>query len=176
MDRRHQTRAWIDLSGVHPTAPPPTMTLRRRRSSNVKRLLSRWTRISGATLKTVCPIVPISQLPTPWHWLDRRLVLGGIVVFDVYGFSSCQGLARRFGELRASGQWNFAHNINKHALPVWRHALISSNVTPDLHANRQPEKPQGQHAVIKAACDRATRVLLCLPCPGQKDAKHHDSL
>ena len=39
-----------------------------------------------------------------------------MIVFDDYGFSTCNGITRLVNELRDSGDWLFFHNLNKHAV------------------------------------------------------------
>jgi O-methyltransferase len=51
-----------------------------------------------------------------WVWL--RLVIGGIVVFDDYGFSSCPGIVRLVEEQRSLPDRVTIHNLNGHAVIV----------------------------------------------------------
>lgn len=53
-------------------------------------------------------------------WLAPRMTRGGIVVFDDYGFSTCKGITRFVDELRATGEWIYIYNLNKHALMIKR--------------------------------------------------------
>jgi O-methyltransferase len=54
------------------------------------------------------------------RWVADRMDRGGILAFDDYGFSSCKGVTRCVDELRATGDWLFIHNLNKHAILVRR--------------------------------------------------------
>lgn len=49
-----------------------------------------------------------------WAW--PRLSRGGIVVFDDYGFPTCQGVTKLVNELRADSDKLMLHNLNGHAV------------------------------------------------------------
>src|SRR5262252_3376049 len=49
-------------------------------------------------------------------WVVPRLVPGGILVFDDYGFPSCPGVTRLVNELRLRPRWDFVYNLNGHAI------------------------------------------------------------
>lgn len=51
-----------------------------------------------------------------WAW--GRLVPGGIVVFDDYGFSACDGIKRLVNEQSAHTDKVVVHNLNGHAIVV----------------------------------------------------------
>jgi O-methyltransferase len=53
-----------------------------------------------------------------WAW--PRVVPGGVVVFDDYGFYSQEGVTRFVDELAGSGDLTFLHNVNGHAVFVKR--------------------------------------------------------
>jgi O-methyltransferase len=53
---------------------------------------------------------------TEWVW--PRLVVGGIVVFDDYGFQSCDGVTRYVNELRNQPGRVVMHNLNGHAVVI----------------------------------------------------------
>jgi O-methyltransferase len=53
-----------------------------------------------------------------WAW--DRLVPGGIVVFDDYGFYSCEGVAHFVNEMAARPDLTYLHNLNGHAVLVKR--------------------------------------------------------
>jgi O-methyltransferase len=53
-------------------------------------------------------------------WTLRRLVPGGVIVFDDYGFSGCEGVTRFVNELRSDPTLLFVHNLNGHAILVKR--------------------------------------------------------
>jgi len=51
-----------------------------------------------------------------WAW--PRLARGGIVVFDDYGFRSCEGATRLVEEQRGHPDRVTLHNLNGHAVVV----------------------------------------------------------
>jgi len=53
-------------------------------------------------------------------WVWPRMVLGGIVVFDDYGFWGCEGVTTLVNELKARGLRTL-YNLNGHAV-IFRHA------------------------------------------------------
>ncbi|MEK7412478.1 MAG: TylF/MycF/NovP-related O-methyltransferase [Planctomycetota bacterium] len=53
-------------------------------------------------------------------WVWDRLVPGGIVVFDDYGFKGCEGVARLVEEHRSSHDRIVIHNLNGHAVMIRR--------------------------------------------------------
>jgi O-methyltransferase len=52
------------------------------------------------------------------HWVWPRLVRGGIVVFDDYGFLSTGGITRLVNEERAKPDRLMLHNLNGHAVLI----------------------------------------------------------
>lgn len=53
------------------------------------------------------------------HWAAPRLVRGGVVVFDDYGFHGCEGVTRLVNEFMAdTGGYRFIHNLNGHAVLI----------------------------------------------------------
>ncbi|HVB35269.1 MAG TPA: TylF/MycF/NovP-related O-methyltransferase [Patescibacteria group bacterium] len=51
------------------------------------------------------------------RWALPRLPAGGMIVFDDYGFSGCEGITRLAGELRETlDGFAFVHNLNGHAI------------------------------------------------------------
>lgn len=55
-------------------------------------------------------------------WAFDRLVPGGIVVFDDYGFSSCSGITKLAEEYERDPRFFFLHNWNGHAVLIKREA------------------------------------------------------
>src|SRR5260221_6183953 len=49
------------------------------------------------------------------QWLWPKLVLGGIIVFDDYGFQTCSGITRFVNEERSKRDRSIIHNLNGHA-------------------------------------------------------------
>lgn len=54
------------------------------------------------------------------EWAIPRLSRGGVIVFDDYGFSGCEGVTRFVNEIRDSGDFFFVHNLNGHAILLKR--------------------------------------------------------
>jgi O-methyltransferase len=52
------------------------------------------------------------------HWVWKRLVVGGIVVFDDYGFQACDGVTRLVDEESLAPDRVVVHNLNGHAVMV----------------------------------------------------------
>lgn len=57
---------------------------------------------------------------TSWVW--QRLVPGGIVVYDDYGFASCDGIRKLVEEERGREDRVVVHNLNGHAVVIKLHA------------------------------------------------------
>jgi O-methyltransferase len=53
-----------------------------------------------------------------FEWLWPRLSVGGVIVFDDYGFQYCSGVTRFVDDLRGSGDRVVIHNLNGHAIVV----------------------------------------------------------
>ena len=51
-----------------------------------------------------------------WAW--PRLSLGGIMVFDDYGFSTCQGITKLVNNFQTSADKMVIHNLNGHAIII----------------------------------------------------------
>ena len=52
------------------------------------------------------------------EWTLPRLSRCGVMVFDDYGFSGCEGVTQYINELRESNELFFIHNLNGHAILV----------------------------------------------------------
>lgn len=55
-----------------------------------------------------------------FDWVWPRLVVGGIVVFDDYGFYSCGGVTRMVDQMRGLPDRLVLYNVNGHALVIKR--------------------------------------------------------
>jgi O-methyltransferase len=53
-------------------------------------------------------------------WIWDRLVSGGVVVFDDYGFHNCEGVTRFVNEVATRPDLFFFHNVNGHGVIVKR--------------------------------------------------------
>ena len=51
-------------------------------------------------------------------WLWPKLVVGGIIVFDDYGFATCDGVTRFVNEERSKKDRLVIHNLNGHAILI----------------------------------------------------------
>lgn len=49
-------------------------------------------------------------------WVLPKMARDAVLVFDDYGFSSCNGITRLVDDLRADGNWRYLYNLNKHAI------------------------------------------------------------
>jgi O-methyltransferase len=74
-------------------------------------------------------------------WVWSRLVPGGIVVFDDYGFYSCGGVTRFVERMRGEADRLVLYNINGHAIVIKREIL----------ASRKPESPRTGTVVNETA-------------------------
>jgi O-methyltransferase len=52
------------------------------------------------------------------EWLWPRLVKGGIIVYDDYGFRGCEGIARFVDEQRRCPDRAIIHNLNGHGIAI----------------------------------------------------------
>ncbi|MBK7558791.1 MAG: class I SAM-dependent methyltransferase [Chitinophagaceae bacterium] len=54
-----------------------------------------------------------------FNWVWERMIVGGVVVFDDYGFAACAGITQLVNELAAAiPNAFFVHNINGHGLLI----------------------------------------------------------
>jgi len=60
------------------------------------------------------------------QWIWPRLQVGGVIVFDDYGFPNAQGIARLVDELAGMDEYFTIHNLNGHAVIV----KISPRISP----------------------------------------------
>jgi O-methyltransferase len=52
------------------------------------------------------------------EWGIPLLSQGGVIVFDDYGFSGCEGVTRLVNSLRTDRRFLFIHNLNGHAILI----------------------------------------------------------
>jgi len=55
------------------------------------------------------------------EWIWSKMVVGGIVVFDDYGFKYCEGVTKYVEELRRLSDRLLIHNLNGHAILIKIH-------------------------------------------------------
>ncbi len=51
-------------------------------------------------------------------WIWDKLIIGGIIIFDDYGFHSCNGVTKYVNEIRENKDNLVIHNLNGHAILV----------------------------------------------------------
>lgn len=51
-------------------------------------------------------------------WVWEKLAVGGVVVYDDYGFSSCSGVTKHVNELKYRDDLIYIHNLNGHAILI----------------------------------------------------------
>lgn len=75
-------------------------------------------RISGQLALVHCDVDVYSSARDVIEWAIPLLSPGGVIVFDDYGFSGCEGVTRLVNELRREQGLIFIHNLNGHALLI----------------------------------------------------------
>jgi O-methyltransferase len=65
-----------------------------------------------------CDVDVYSSARATVEWALPRLLRGGVIVFDDYGFSGCEGVTKLVNELRERAGLRFVHNLNGHALLI----------------------------------------------------------
>ena len=58
------------------------------------------------------------QLRDIVDWVWHRMVRGGIIVFDDYGFYSCDGITKYVESHMNTSDRLFMHNLNGHAVVI----------------------------------------------------------
>jgi len=53
-----------------------------------------------------------------FEWIFPRIVLGGIVVFDDYGFAACEGVTNYVNQLEGRNDLRLFYNLNGHAVVI----------------------------------------------------------
>jgi O-methyltransferase len=56
-----------------------------------------------------------------FEWIWNKLVVGGIIVFDDYGFKFCEGVTKFVDEIKFLPDHLFIHNLNGHAILIKTH-------------------------------------------------------
>jgi O-methyltransferase len=51
-------------------------------------------------------------------WIWHKMIPGGVIVFDDYGFSTCTGITRFVNEQKNKGDRMVLHNLNGHAIII----------------------------------------------------------
>jgi O-methyltransferase len=73
-------------------------------------------RIAGKISMLHCDVDVYESAKGVVEWALPRLSVGAVIVFDDYGFSTCEGIARYCDELRSDRRFRFIHNLNGHAI------------------------------------------------------------
>jgi O-methyltransferase len=76
--------------------------------------------VAGPIAFVHCDVDVYRSAKDVMEWAMSRLALGGVVVFDDYGFSNCEGVTMLVNELRRDSRFLFLHNLNGHAIFVRR--------------------------------------------------------
>lgn len=76
--------------------------------------------VAGALCFVHCDVDVYLSAKDLMEWAMPRLVSGGVVVFDDYGFKNCEGITLLVNELRRDPRVLFIHNLNGHAILVRR--------------------------------------------------------
>jgi O-methyltransferase len=67
-----------------------------------------------------CDVDVYSSTKDIVKWTLPRLSKGGIIIFDDYGFSGCEGVTKFANELQTNSDLVFVHNLNGHAIFIKR--------------------------------------------------------
>jgi O-methyltransferase len=51
-----------------------------------------------------------------WEYIQPKLTIGSVVVFDDFGFISCSGITKLVEEIKESPNYIFLHNLNGHGV------------------------------------------------------------
>ena len=76
------------------------------------------------------------------EWIWPRLCLGGLIVYDDYGFKGCEGVTRFVNEERGRSDRMIIHNLNGHAVAIKTPTVhnfcktTTRRITPGLEALR----------------------------------------
>jgi O-methyltransferase len=73
-------------------------------------------RLQGPLALLHCDVDVYSSAKDVVAWAAPRLSVGGMMVFDDYGFSGCEGVTRFVNEFSLNKDFHFIHNLNGHAI------------------------------------------------------------
>lgn len=74
--------------------------------------------ISGNLALIHCDVDVYLSAKDIFNWAKDRLSKGGIIVFDDYGFSTCEGVTTLVNEVRNNSDFIFIHNLNGHGILI----------------------------------------------------------
>ncbi|NJD25037.1 MAG: hypothetical protein FIB06_06490 [Betaproteobacteria bacterium] len=95
-------------------------TLRLRNTSILKGIFPDETanKIPGKLALVHCDVDVYTSAKEVFDWSAPRLSGGGAIVFDDYGFSTCEGVTTFVNEIRSAPGFTFIHNLNGHAILI----------------------------------------------------------
>lgn len=76
--------------------------------------------LNGQLALVHCDVDVYSSAKAVVEWALPKLNRGGVIIFDDYGFSGCEGVTRLVNQLRTSRELLFIHNLNGHAILIKR--------------------------------------------------------
>jgi O-methyltransferase len=76
--------------------------------------------IGGPIALLHCDVDVYASAKEVVEWALPLISHGGVIVFDDYGFSGCEGITRFVNEIRDAGHFFFVHNLNGHAILLKR--------------------------------------------------------
>jgi O-methyltransferase len=76
--------------------------------------------INGQLALVHCDVDVYSSAKAVVEWALPKLSRGGVIKFDDYGFSGCEGVTRLVNQIRTNIELLFIHNLNGHAILIKR--------------------------------------------------------
>jgi O-methyltransferase len=76
--------------------------------------------INGPLALVHCDVDVYSSAKAVVEWALPKLSRGGMIIFDDYGFSGCEGVTRLVNQVRNNSELLFIHNLNGHAMLIKR--------------------------------------------------------
>ncbi len=73
-------------------------------------------KIHGNLALVHCDVDVYQSCKNVVEWCLPRLSIGGVIIFDDYGFSGCEGVTEYCNELRKLDYLRFIYNVNGHAI------------------------------------------------------------
>jgi len=74
--------------------------------------------IQGNIALIHCDVDVYSSARDVFNWSISKLPRGGVIIFDDYGFSTCEGVTALVNEIRDNQDFVFVHNLNGHAILI----------------------------------------------------------
>lgn len=75
-------------------------------------------KIRGDLALVHCDVDVYSSAKDVFTWSKSKLSSGGAIIFDDYGFSTCEGVTALVNEIRNDDEFTFVHNLNGHAILI----------------------------------------------------------